>query len=93
MPLCQLWRNLIYESFEIRHVPQPIHKNLCSINPNTWVYGIELLSSSDRSDHVTTTSDIESMAHTGVTGECWVIGEVLDHDQYLKAYDCLLGSS
>ena len=59
-------------------------KNLRSIDPNHWVYGVELLSSNDSADHVMTTSDIESMHHLGMTGECWIIGEVVNNDQYLE---------
>ena len=66
------------------HVPEPIHEQIRSISLNNWVYGVEHLSSSDSAGHVVTTSDIESMQHLGLTGEFWIITEVVDNDQYLK---------
>ena len=45
--------------------------------------GFDLLSSSDSVEHVMTTYDIERMQHLGLTGECWIIGEVVNTDQYL----------
>ena len=76
-------RHLIYKSLKIRHVPRPIHEELRSITPNNWVYGVELLSSSDSAEHVTTTSDIARMQHLELTGECWAIGDVTNNDHYL----------
>ena len=66
------------------HVPKPIHRKLRSIDPTNCVYGVALLSSNSSADHVTTTPDIESMQHLGLTGECWIIGEVVNNHQYLK---------
>ena len=69
---------------KVLHAPQPRHERLRSISPNNWVYGVELLSSSDGADHVMTTSGKESMQHLGLMGECWIIGEVLNNEQSLK---------
>ena len=44
--------------------------------------GVELLGSIDSADHIMTTSDAESMQQLGLTGECWIIGEVVNNDQY-----------
>ena len=46
--------------------------------------GVDLLGSSDRVDHATATSDIQSMQHLGVTGERWIIGDAINDDQYLR---------
>ena len=85
--------HLIYEGTKVVHVPQQIHAELTSFSPNRGMQGVELLSSSDSADCAMTTSVIESMQHLGLTGEFWIIGEVVDNDQYLETSACLLGSS
>ena len=47
------------------------------------MYGVELLSASDSVDHAMATPEKESMQHLGPTGECWIIGEIVDNDRYL----------
>ena len=69
---------------KVAHVPQPIHEKIRSISPSNWVYGVEFLNSSDSAYHVMTTSDVDSMQHLGLKGECWINGEVVNNDQYLK---------
>ena len=71
------------------HVPQPIHEKLRSINPNNWAYCV----SNDCASHVMKNSAIERMQHLGLTGDCWIVGEVDNNDQYLVPHDCVLGSS
>ena len=70
--------------FKVLHVPQPMHEKLRSASPNNWVYGVKLVSSSDSAGQVMTISALESMQRLGMTGKVWIIGEVVNNDQYLE---------
>ena len=59
-----------------------MHAELNSMHPNKGMQGIERLSSYDSADHVMTTSDMESMQHLGLTGQCWVICEDINKYQF-----------
>ena len=54
------------------------------MDPTNTIQGVALLGSSNSVDHAMMTSDIEGMLHLGLAGECWVVGEVLNNDQYLQ---------